>query len=142
MINFRKTIVVGLAVTTLGMGVAGRSTPAAAGAVIPGAEALAELPLAWRWVPLPPLPLPITTAATRAAATSPASRSSTPTAMSSAITVCVFATRSSVCMHGHAEAAISFPTKVQALQAQYRLLSEMQQVGCAKTGVQEARDGT
>jgi hypothetical protein len=36
MINFRKTIAVGLAVTTLGAGIAATSTPAAAGGYYPG----------------------------------------------------------------------------------------------------------
>ena len=93
MINFRKTIAIGLAVTTLGMGVAATSTPAAAWGYHPWGWGIGGVAAGLALGAAPPLPLPITTAAIPADATSPVSRSSTPTAISSAITACVFATK-------------------------------------------------
>jgi hypothetical protein len=99
MANFRRIIAAGLAVTTLGMGVATPSTPAAAWGYYHGgwviitaavAGALAELPPAWRWAPLPPLPLLITMAMDIPRAASCVSRSSTSTALLSVTIACAF----------------------------------------------------
>jgi len=92
MINFRKTIAVGLLATTLGMGVATTSTPAAAWGYHHGG---------WGWgiggvaagLALGAAPARLTTTAILDA-TSPASRSSTAMAILSAIAASAFATRS------------------------------------------------
>jgi hypothetical protein len=96
MANFRRILAAGLALTTLGMGVAATSTPAAVwgyyhGAGVISSGALAELPPTWRWAPLPPLPLLITMAMDIPHAASCVSRSSTSTAFLSVTIACAFA---------------------------------------------------